>query len=80
MKVSVIKSQFLVNAMASGKFPILKMYLHPFRVDGDKLIAMGDTAVYVIEDYAFNERESEELFKLGDGKIPYKSYVLDIPM
>lgn len=80
MEVSVIKSKFLCDAIDSGKFPMLKMYMSQFNREGDRFLALGGQAVYTLEDYAFNERESEELFKLGDGKIPYQSYVLDIPM
>lgn len=70
MKISRVKSQVLAKALDSKQFGVLAMYLDSFTRKGDEFITdyQGeDMGIKLcLQDYCFNERESENLWKLAE--------------
>lgn len=76
------KNEKLVKALTKleEKFPILQAYFHTVSegiaeasyanilIHGDIVVITGENAGYVLDDYFFNERESEKFSEfLGEG-------------
>ena len=70
MKISRVKSQVLAKALDSKQFGVLAMYLGSFTHEGDEFISTyqdGELGIKLcLQDYCFNERESENLWKLAE--------------
>lgn len=73
MKFWFLKNEKLVDALTEfeREFPILNMYMEgPVTIFADIAILQGERAVYILEDYFFNEAggEADKLNKfLGEG-------------